>query len=532
MAKTPTKEQQLILDHGGHTVVTARPGSGKTFTVVEKINKVCSTLPSYKGVIAISFTNKASDELKKRCAQHGLSIGQSFYGTIDKFYISQVIIPFASHLTNCNPDYNIVDNFDNDPDYSDLSKLSGLPSNSREKQLIYSSLSQGKLFLEKLGEIALYILETVPGAIKYLKARYSHIFIDEYQDCGKIQHLIFLKLTTAGIVGVAVGDINQAIYGFANRFPKYLIELIGRDEFKHFELTKNHRCHPSISEYSLCLYGASKSTKEDKRVSCVNIEGNEQIIAQQIDKRIDRIKKHYGVVNNNQMAILCRGNGTVRILDASLQTKHKTFKDTPLDRDTSEWCRLFRETLVACFDPNIYAVDFAEQLFSEESESEKYQTALSLCNSIFSCTQENISASEQNFVNLAELVYPKKGTSSSREKLYTVLNDPQLIQSYIPAAEDEINIMTIHKSKGLEFNIVFHMDMYRYIISDDWGNSEEIEQMLNLHYVGITRAIDACYIMEGTKRYRSRYNDYVSAEPSSFLFKPGLEERRRNLTWE
>lgn len=532
MEKTPTQEQQLILDYKGNTVVTARPGSGKTFTVVEKIAKVCVTLPDYKGVIAISFTNKASDELKKRCSQKGMAIGQSFYGTIDKFYISQIIIPFANHLTNCNPEYNILDSFDDDPDYTYLSTLSGLPCNKKQEQLIFDSLAKGKIFLEKLGEFALYILETVPGAMKYLKARYSYIFIDEYQDCGEIQHLIFLKLVTAGITGVAVGDINQAIYGFANRFPKYLIELIGRNDFKHFELTKNHRCHPSISEYSLCLYGASKCLIADKRVFCVNIQGNEHMIAQQIDKRIDCIKRRYGVVKNNQIAILCRGNGTVHILDASLQTKHKTFKDTPLDKDTSEWCRLFRETLVACFAPNIYAVDFAEQLFSEEFENEKYQNALSICHSIFSCTQENISTSEQSFIRLAELVYPQKMTVASKEKLHTVLNDPGLIQSYIPALEDEINIMTIHKSKGLEFNIVFHMDMYRYIISDDWGNSEDIEQMLNLHYVGVTRAIDVCYIMEGTERYSSKYNDYISAEPSSFLFKPGLEERRRDVTWK
>lgn len=106
-----------------------------------------------------------------------------------------------------------------------------------------------------------------------------------------------------------------------------------------------------------------------------------------------------------------------------------------------------------------------------------------------------------------------------------------MVRSYIPAADDEINIMTLHKAKGLEFNIIFHLDMYKYIISDDWGEQEEIEQLLNLHYVGVTRAIDVCYIMNGSKRYRSKKNDFITAYPSSFLELPGLAERRIEVSW-
>ena len=57
---------------------------------------------------------------------------------------------------------------------------------------------------------------------------------------------VFIKLVESGLTGIAVGDINQAIYGFTKRFPKYLIALMKRDDFARFELSKNHRCHPSI----------------------------------------------------------------------------------------------------------------------------------------------------------------------------------------------------------------------------------------------------------------------------------------------
>ena len=328
-----------------------------------------------------------------------------------------------------------------------------------------------------------------------------------------------------------MGDINQAIFGFANRFPKYLIELIGNSEFSHFELSKNHRCHPSISEYSLCLLGASKSIPTDKRVFLVNVQGSEIQIAQKIDQYLDRIKDAYSITSNNRIAILCRGNGTIELLDKALQSPHKVFVETILDKDSSDWCRLFRDTLVSCFDNDVYAMDYASELFSEETEPEKYRQSLQLCHSIFSCTPETICSVEDKFISLAKLIYPKGDNEAARALLHSVLTDAGMLQSYVPAADHEINIMTLHKSKGLEFNIVFHMDMYKYIISDDWGDADEIAQMLNLHYVGVTRSIDVCYIMNGTSRYRRKNNDFVNAYPSAFLSKPGLSERRRNVDW-
>lgn len=115
---------------------------------------------------------------------------------------------------------------------------------------------------------------------------------------------------------------------------------------------------------------------------------------------------------------------------------------------------------------------------------------------------------------------------------HAIIADDILLENYIPPQDNEITIMTLHKSKGLEFNVVFHMDMYKYIISDELGDAEEKKQSLNLHYVGITRAIDVCYIMNGTRRYRAKYGDFYDAKPSSFLFMPGLSERRNDVRWD
>lgn len=62
----PTDIQKDIIDFEGNIVVLASPGSGKTFVLSEKIRRVLDddSLLDYQGVIAISYTRKASANLK------------------------------------------------------------------------------------------------------------------------------------------------------------------------------------------------------------------------------------------------------------------------------------------------------------------------------------------------------------------------------------------------------------------------------------------------------------------------------------
>ena len=78
----PTDQQSRIIAETSSCVVIAKPGSGKTFVLSEKIKRIIPGLIDYKGVIAISYTNKASDELKRRCLSGGLDKKCSFFGPL------------------------------------------------------------------------------------------------------------------------------------------------------------------------------------------------------------------------------------------------------------------------------------------------------------------------------------------------------------------------------------------------------------------------------------------------------------------
>ena len=89
--------------------------------------------------------------------------------------------------------------------------------------------------------------------------------------------------------------------------------------------------------------------------------------------------------------------------------------------------------------------------------------------------------------------------------------------------------MNLHQSKGLEFDIVFHLDLYEWIfpgrefrrnyygppIYPDW------EQDLNLHYVGITRAKKACILLTSGTRV-NQDGETKQGQPSKFLELPNL----------
>ncbi len=93
---TLSLEQEQAIDYMGDMVVVARPGSGKTSVLSRKVRCFVSELRPYQGIIAISFTNKASDELARRCKADAFDVKSSFFGTIDDFCLREIIFPFKA----------------------------------------------------------------------------------------------------------------------------------------------------------------------------------------------------------------------------------------------------------------------------------------------------------------------------------------------------------------------------------------------------------------------------------------------------
>ncbi|MBN3786587.1 UvrD-helicase domain-containing protein [Burkholderia sp. Ac-20353] len=184
---TPTQEQDNAITFPKDMVVVARPGSGKTSILTQKNRRLLSEVRDYQGVVAISFTNKASEELEHRCKANGFDVKQSFFGTIDEFCLREIIRPFARHVRRVAAEMATT-------------KVGELPETltpflpSRPIQharladtpqflpFLWAALTQGYIPLEAVGMLACHIVDESPACRRYLQARYRAVYIDEYQD--------------------------------------------------------------------------------------------------------------------------------------------------------------------------------------------------------------------------------------------------------------------------------------------------------------------------------------------------------------
>lgn len=533
MSNEPTPEQQAAIDCPGNVVITARPGSGKTFTLVHMIARESYKLLSYQGVIAISYTNKASDELKGRCDQLGIAGGRSFFGTIDKFCLGEIVAPFMSHLEHHAAELNLIE----DGDCPEWSSLRGRAVEDTElRTFLMDSLKSGALPVGALGPAALLMLDVVPQAKLYISSRYTSIFIDEYQDCGIYQHLLMKRLVSYGLRGVAVGDIDQAIFRFADKSPDYLIELMRSDDYSHFQLTENRRCAKAIQAYSLALLNIQSDSiaPKDRRVFAVHMRGDESSLACGIRTYLHPIMEKYSVRSANQVALIGFSNRTLDFYSNSIGVPNKRYCATPLDTRLSRWARLFSDLLSSYYDPMRFSGAFIDAHLGTDARSSQRRRGLELVDEFFNLPEREIRENVGLVVSIARLCEPKVEREGDVETYRKTVEDTKLLAGgFRPARPEEINILTYHKAKGLEFEIVFCLETYQYVMPPYKHEEKPFDaygQFLAMHYVGITRAKKVCYILLGSDRHNGK-GCLKAASPSEFLSMPGLSSLRKDVHW-
>lgn len=533
----PTKEQLPAIEYDGSLVAIAKPGSGKTFVLSQKIQHILQSCPSHRGVIAISFTNKASDELRNRSAGKGFALKSSFFGTIDRFCIAEIIIPFLRHVWG-KPAFEI-----------DIFRVKDLPDEEREEfdvldnavltldvletlvPALKARFLQGQLFLDTVGTLALFTIINSPACRRYLQVRYTHIIIDEYQDSGFAQHELFMRLHELGLTAIAVGDADQSIYGFSNKDSKYLLSLAANPDFKTFPITLNHRCHPSITNYSLRFLDPKSSLLSTDKI-CVyykSCAGHAGAIANWIDKVLPNLKGEFDVQHQKHVGILVRSNLTGALVNSSLTVKHRLAHPHPLEENTSLWGVIFCDLLKYRFNGQNTVQEIIDRHNSGLTSSEIAETRKRI-KAVRTCPEQELF---DQMVSIASLFRPKANKDGPVALLQSSSIE-ELSKSFAPAQDDEVQIMTIHKSKGLEFDLVFHLDLYEWVLpkktpgaNNDFNNPvyPELEQDRNLHYVGITRARKLCVLCTSTQRVNSQ-NQEKNGKPSEFFYGNALNQLR------
>ncbi|CDT79450.1 UvrD/REP helicase [Vibrio coralliirubri] len=516
----PTPQQQSAIEYTQSMIITACPGSGKTTVMKEKVRNTTLYLPPHKGVIAITFTKKASAELKKKCTANAHDTKQSYFGTIDSFCLKEIILPFISRVWG-KPEIELktvkklhpaqAQYFQKkytSPTYEDISSDSGF------KKLY----EEGLLWMTSFAALALYILKHSKAALRYISARYSHVFIDEYQDSSLSQHQLFLSLFDQGLTATAVGDAWQSIYEFRGGDSKLLTELTENEHFKHFVIDINHRCHASIVNYATRLMDPNATllshAHDDLRVHRLHLAGNLTNIGKVLSDFVKQLKEKHAIENESDIAILAKKEKSLFLCTQGIEIDYRLYNDSPLDESSSSDCADFYSDLLAFRYGAIGTIqdliDIHFDLVSAKHISiSKLRILIGKLRS-----EQTVEELVFKFRELASFIGILNTTDTDRA-LRLKFNEPSFIKQFTPIAKNEVQVMTLHKSKGLEFKYVFHLDLEQWSFpymekGDNWDDLRypSLMQDTNLHYVGITRAEDHCYLI------RAEYRQNVSGKDS------------------
>lgn len=526
-----TTQQRAAIDCDNSIVITACPGSGKTTVVREKIRKITSALPSHRGIIAITFTKKASEELKKRCKENAHDTKRSFFGTIDSFCLNELILPFLARVWRGKPsDCQIVKNLDSSQKLYLLKQYSSptlreIVSDPGFKKLY----DDGALWMSSFSALSLLILQSSLSAQRYLKARYSQVFIDEYQDSSESQHELFIKLYDLGLVATAVGDVDQSIYRFRGSESKFLLDLKeDHTEFSHFKLDTNHRCHPSIVNYaSRVIDPKFPLIPNEGKIYIYRrlVNGNLKNVAETSTRWITGLLTRGQIEHASDVAILAKKSSSLLELATNFGLSYRLHAYTPLTKIGTESSDVYSDLLYYKFKTIRTAQSFIDKYSSQLS---KYNIVKlrGILKDIRSERKLEIFIEKCNhFINLMGM----HDLEAENNAVKSIWSSDVLLKLFKPVVKDEVQLMTLHNSKGLEFKVVIHIDLEEWsfphrIKGENWEdvNYPSLEDDRNLHYVGITRAEKLCILVQASQR-RNSYGECKKSKPSYFLNLPQLE---------
>lgn len=369
-------QKQAVTYTEGPMLIIAGPGSGKTRVLTYRIAYLIANEVDAFQVLALTFTNKASKEMRQRIERLVGSEARNLYmGTFHSVFakILRVEAPRLGYPSN----FTIYDTNDAKNVLKTIIKSQGLDEKIYKTNQVYYRISQAKNALISPEEYAqspeliaedtqagkskisllysLYakkclqngamdfddllikfyeVLIKFPEVLYKYQNRFRYILVDEFQDTNVAQYAIIKKLADINQQICVVGDDAQSIYAFRGATITNILNF-QRDypDFKIVKLEQNYRSTPQIVNAANHLIKHNKgqiakeiwtSNKEGSKVKVVkSISDNEE--GKKVAEIIFEQKMQYQL-SNNDFAILYRTNAQSRAMEEALRRLNIPYK--------------------------------------------------------------------------------------------------------------------------------------------------------------------------------------------------------------
>lgn len=538
----------IISYNEGPKLVLAGPGSGKTRVITENIKFLLNDNKENFHILALTFTNKAANEMKDRLSSLRHIKSRIYIGTIHSFCLN--VLKSKGQRIGLQKEIILYDEYSSKQIFEKIvlnrkiilnkDNLFSLIKNIKKKIITLDEIDEKfKLEVElvldlynkelkinsaldyyDLIEYTTHLFRTDPIIRRFFNKLYKYVFIDEGQDLNINQYELITAFCPPNEIPLItmVGDSNQAIFGWNGASSEFLILFRQNYSAESFYLNENFRNCKQIMELAIKL-------KPNEKYLCQRIMNGKVEIIKSINEEIEiqfvtnKIKKILinNEINPEDIGIIIRTKYSPKVEnleDALIENKIK-FKKIFNRRKfefKSEFFKTF-EILLRKYQ-NPFDSLFEHQIIERNVDVKLIRIFENFFNTIFikpSKFSQILKSIINNVLSLQLFIYEM---DLINQDFITINNlwinfiktirdeerNPNNFLNYLALGDvydsenNSISILNTNTAKGTEFKVIFIMGFtdgnFPYYKAKLKG---DLEEELNNIFVAVTRAKNELY---------------------------------------
>ena len=524
--------QQAAIDAGpGPVLVLAGPGTGKTQTLMGRVGRLLDEGAVPRRILALTFTRRAAQELRDRLrALRGEDAESPQAGTLHSLCFdywkhayseTPIVLPEASAkklFAEVNPQFSGKDlDFHWNKYNLGRERLLDVPDELAEAHIAYGN-QKNHWDLVDYTDLLEFMLEQSGAPTFHMP--YQHVLVDEVQDLTPLQLAVIRGIAGASGEGVfCIGDPNQSIYGFRGAMGdvEHRLTEIWPD-MQTVTLAENYRSGQKVLDCAGALFPDSPRllARRETGASIHLFEGPDGLreatwIADKIKGLIGATShsisdaEGHGDMTPGDIAVLVRFKALIPVLE-------KALKRAGIPCSTPELEGFWQE-------PRVAAILGAAQRFLGMA-LDTGETVIEVPDHILAKGPVALAAFlsetppfDQFFWESRQFKELKKefdirGGWQNLVNWVSLQTELELVRR----AAEKVQIMTLHASKGLEFEAVFMpaceegilpfagMDLLTAKVTLTPGRGQRFHEERRLMYVGMTRARRNLYLSRADQR--------------------------------
>ena len=377
-AVKPNAQQQKVIDTlEGPVLVVAGAGTGKTATIVKRIEHILSdgyALPWQ--VLAITFTNKAAGELKERLINAVGEEANDIWAHTFHSMCGRMLRRFGDRL-GYSQHFTVYDTDDQKRVMKRVQKSLGIEDKFLNHRSILAEISHAKDSLISPAEYkattvndfrkakiaqcyeayqnelqkadAMDFDDMIFNTVKLLKEnedvlelyqkQFKYVIVDEYQDTSYAQYVLTYLLSGGYHNICVVGDDDQSVYRFRGATIENIMRFKERYEDEgltviQLELAENYRSMQNILDAANSVIANNKTRLADKRLRSYTGKDGEKVVLYTAASEMDESQFIVDEINNNvangmaykDHAVLYRMNAQSRNIEIMLAKSGISYK--------------------------------------------------------------------------------------------------------------------------------------------------------------------------------------------------------------